>query len=86
MAIESTGLRIRRKCDCDLGGDPTIQILLLNGEHPIMQYMAKSLADAERYEAETFRTLRDGNDASSVVFENLCPCSQGERKHKCLMD
>ena len=85
MQTEVHALTIRRTCNCDLVGEPSIHVLLLSDKCPIMEYFASSLADAIRYEEETLRTLHGGNCELPITIEDLSRCSQCEGRDKCLI-
>ena len=57
MQSELPALTIKRVSNCDLAGEPSIHVLLLSGECPIMEYFASSLADALCYKEETLRVI-----------------------------
>ena len=85
MQSELPALTIKRMSNRDLASEPSIHVLLLSGECPIMEYFASSLADALRYEEETLRTLHDSNCELPIIIEDLSRCSLCEQQDKCLV-
>jgi hypothetical protein len=77
-------LKIRRTSCCEAAGAPTIKILLLNGETPVVRYLANSLADARRYEEQTLGALRDCSCEIRIVVEDVSDCPRCARRPDCM--